>query len=107
VPFCIIVKEKKYMQVIQTNLKSMKYLRQKIIVIILKISQMIQVWIYGIEDFCYNIEDITNDSSLNLWHRRFSHFNTDLIKNKLKKINFTIKCKIYFVTIFDDFSLYS
>ncbi|KAG4108366.1 hypothetical protein H8356DRAFT_1349496 [Neocallimastix lanati (nom. inval.)] len=48
------------------------------------------------KDFCYNIEDITNDSSLNLWHRRFSHFNTDLIKNKLKKINFTIKCKIYF-----------
>ena len=63
--------------------------------------------IFTTKDNCYNIEDITNDSSLNLWHRRFSHFNTDLIKNKLKKINFTIKCKIYFVTIFDDFSLYS
>ena len=37
---------------------------------------------------CYNIEDVTNDSSLNLRHRRFG-----LIKNKLKKINFTPKCK--------------
>ena len=43
---------------------------------------------------CHNIEDATNDSYLNLWHRRFGHFNIDLIKNKLKKINFTPKCKI-------------
>jgi len=27
---------------------------------------------------CDNIEDATNDSSLNLWHRRFDHFNIDL-----------------------------
>ena len=27
---------------------------------------------------CDNIEDATNDSSLNLWLRRFDHFNIDL-----------------------------
>jgi len=43
---------------------------------------------------CHNIEDATNDSYLNLWHRRFGHFNIDLIKNKLKKINSIPKCKI-------------
>ncbi len=44
---------------------------------------------------CYNIEDAINDSDMNLWHRRLGHFNIDLIKEKLTKINKSgCKCKI-------------
>ena len=31
---------------------------------------------------------------MNLWHRRLGHFNIDLIKEKLKRINIKRKCRI-------------
>eukprot|EP00833_Pecoramyces_ruminatium_P017030 jgi/Orpsp1_1/1191062/evm.model.d7180000083239.1 len=56
---------------------------------------------------CYNIEDATNDSNLNLWHRRFGHFNIDLIKNKLIKLKINIpKCKICLKSKLKNFPFY-
>jgi len=43
---------------------------------------------------CNNLEKATEDNNMELWHRHMGHFNIDLIKDKLSKINFSKRCKI-------------
>ena len=43
---------------------------------------------------CFSLDKAIDDSNMNLWHRRLGHFNIDLIKEKLKRINIKRNCKI-------------
>jgi len=54
-----------------------------------------------------SIEDTNDEDILKLWHRRMGHFNIDLLKDRLPKINIKSKCSICMEANLKNFLYYS